>query len=118
MNSRDETILKKICGYCDEISKTHTFFKNDKDLFFDKEKGFVYRNSITMPILQIGELAKNLSDEFRKNHHDIPWRAIMGMRDVFAHHYGALDYTVAWDTSVSDVPQLEARIKDILGKDS
>lgn len=33
----------------------------------------------------------------------------MGMRDVIAHHYGALDYTVTWNTSVSDVSQLEAK---------
>jgi uncharacterized protein with HEPN domain len=39
-----------------------------------------------MPILQIGELAKNLSDEFRETNNDIPWKAIMGMRDIFAHH--------------------------------
>lgn len=48
MKEYDVTILNKIIGYCDEIQKTHDFFKSDKNLFFDTEKGFVYRNSITM----------------------------------------------------------------------
>lgn len=116
MNKRDATILQKICSYCDEIKGTHDFFKNDKELFYDKDKGFVYRNSITMPILQIGELAKNLSDELRKENKDIPWREVMGMRDIFAHHYGSLDYDIAWNTSVSDIPELECKLRDIIAR--
>ena len=114
MKEYDVTILNKIIGYCDEIQKTHDFFKSDKNLFFDTEKGFVYRNSITMPILQIGELAKNLSEEFRQENKSIPWREIMGMRDIFAHHYGALDYDLAWNTSVEDVPGLKRQISGLL----
>lgn len=113
MNRRDRTILEKICGYCAEVERTHEYFKHDKDLFFDRANGFVYRNSITMPILQIGELAKKLSEEFRNSHRDIPWREVMGMRDIFAHHYGSLDYDIVWNTSVSDVSGLENSIRNI-----
>ena len=103
MNEIDSAIVKKIIAYCEEINKTHIYFNNDKVLFSDKEKGFVYRNSITMPILQIGELSKNLSDEFRKKYNSIPWREIMGMRDIFAHHYGSMDYDIIWNTSKNDI---------------
>jgi uncharacterized protein with HEPN domain len=106
MNDRDVAIVNKIIAYCNEIEKTHSFFKDDKELFFNKEAGFVYRNSITMPILQIGELAKNLSDDFRNDHSDMHWREIMGIRDIFAHHYGSLDYDMAWNTSKEDVKEL------------
>lgn len=67
-----------------------------------------------MPILQIGELAKSLSQEFRETNQNIPWREVMGMRDIFAHHYGSLDYDIAWDTSISDIPDLEGKIQEIL----
>ena len=66
-------------------------------------KVFVYRNSVVMPILQIGELAKKLSDEYLLENRTIPWRAIMGMRDIFAHHYGSVDYQELWQTSHEDV---------------
>ena len=118
MSSRDKMILIKIITYCDEIEKTHAFFQQDKTLFYDKEKGFVYRNSITMPILQIGELAKRLSEEMRNHHDDIPWRAVMGMRDIFAHHYGALDYDIAWNTSVVEIPALQRKIQEIVNQDN
>ena len=53
-NRRDAVIVKKILRYCDEIAGTHLAFNNDKELFFSEDNGFIYRNSITMPILQIG----------------------------------------------------------------
>ena len=113
MNERDTVIINKILAYCDEIKDTHTFFNNDKKLFFDKEHGFVYRNSITMPILQIGELSKNLSDDFRTAYKDIPWRDVMGIRDIFAHHYGSLDYDMAWSTSKEDIENLRLVLEKV-----
>ena len=106
MNGRDKIIVLKILAYCKEIQKTHIFFQDSKEFFFDHEDGHVYRNSITMSILQIGELAKNLSDEFLKNYPDIPWRQIKGMRDIFAHHYGSVDFKFVWHTSHDDIDEL------------
>lgn len=114
MNSRDETVLRKMLKYCDEINRTHAFFENDKELFSDKERGFIYRNSITMPILQIGELAKVLSEEMRGELKDIPWKEISGMRDVFAHHYGSIDYDIVWQTSKTDITDLRSRLVDVV----
>jgi uncharacterized protein with HEPN domain len=33
----------------------------------------------------IGEAAKNLPDEFRKKHSDIPWKRMAGIRDIIIH---------------------------------
>ncbi len=86
-NKRDFQIVRKIIKYCNEIQFTHENFKNDKKLFCDKDNGFIYRNAISMPILQIGELVKNLSDDFRAEHNVMAWREIAKMRDFFAHHF-------------------------------
>lgn len=117
MNQKDETILKKIIKYCLEIKETHHHFKQDKKLFVDEKCGFIYRNSVTMPILQIGELAKMLSEEFLNEYVEIPWKLIMRMRDIVAHHYGSIDYEIVWNTSVSDIPQLYMRIEKILNRE-
>lgn len=106
-NNRDQQIIQKIIKYCNEIAQTHESFCNKKELFFDKSTGFIYRNSIAMPILQIGELVKSLSDEFKSAHSSIPWRDIARMRDYFAHRYGAMDYDMTWNTSLEDVPMLK-----------
>ncbi len=114
MKQRDKAILIKIMNYCTEIKDTHNYFKQDKELFTNEKCGFIYRNSITMPILQIGELAKTLSTEFLDEYTKIPWKMIMRMRDIVAHHYGSLDYGIVWNTSMSDIPELYLGIKEIL----
>ncbi|MCM1058023.1 MAG: DUF86 domain-containing protein [Firmicutes bacterium] len=114
MKQRDKSILAKIMGYCLEIRDTHEYFKQDKALFINESCGFIYRNSITMPILQIGELAKMLSEEFLDEYTEIPWKMITRMRDIVAHHYGSLDYEIVWNTSVSDIPNLFQEIEKIL----
>ena len=117
-NRRDKLIVDKIIKYCNEIRLTHKLFNNDKDLFCDVERGFIYRNAITMPILQIGELVKNLSDDFKNQNHNIPWKSITGMRNVFAHNYGAIDRNGTWDTSQNDIPKLKEELEDILLKNN
>lgn len=111
--NKDEAVIRKILGYCDQIEGAHRFFRDDTALFFDSEAGFVYRNSVAMPILQIGELAKRLSEGFLKENSSIPWRAVMGMRDVFAHHYGSVDFQELWNTSHTDVQALKTYLRSL-----
>lgn len=116
MKQKDRTVLIKMMNYCTEVSDTHVYFKQDKELFTNEKNGFIYRNSITMPILQIGELAKTLSEDFLDEYTKIPWKMIMRMRDIVAHHYGSLDYEIVWNTSISDIPNLYLGIKELLNK--
>ena len=115
---RDMVIAEKIIKYCDEVNSTHQMFNNDINLFCNHEMGFIYRNAVTMPILQIGELVKNLSDEFRMDNNNIPWKLLARTRDFYAHNYGALDYDVTWDTSQNDIPELKKDLEDILLKNN
>jgi len=112
MNNRDRLIVSKMLGYCREIEETHLFFHEDKELFMDRQRGFVYRNSITMPIMQIGELAKHLSEGFRSESDSIPWKSVMGIRDVFAHHYGSVDFELVWNTAHKSIKELENSLKE------
>lgn len=114
MKQRDNVILVKIMNYCIEVRDTHDYFRHDKELFMNEKYGFIYRNSITMPILQIGELAKALSGEFLDEYKKIPWKMIMRMRDIVDHHYGSLDYEIVWNTSMSDIQGLYFGREEIL----
>ena len=71
-----------------------------------------------MPILQIGELVKNLSDEFISKYSAMAWKAIAGMRDIFAHHYGSIDYEMTWNTSIEDIPALKEYLMKIQHENS
>lgn len=61
-----------------------------------------------MNILQIGELTGCLSEEYRsRTSSEIPWKAIKGMRNLFAHNYSQMDTEVIWLTAVESIPQLQ-----------
>lgn len=114
MNKRDKEVFIKILKYCRKIAKANKIFHDDKTLFLDEEEGFIYRDSVSMSILQIGELANHLTDEMLKTHKDIPFKQIIGMRNMAAHHYDEWNYERVWNTSQQDVPELAKKIQAIL----
>jgi uncharacterized protein with HEPN domain len=59
----------------------------------------------------IGEATKNLSDEFREKHSDIPWKSIAGLRDVIIHQYFGIKYDRIWNTVVNLLPILKKQIE-------
>ena len=105
LNQRDLQILQHIDRYCNEVDSTIEKFGKDKDLFM---QDFVYRNAVSMPIFQIGELANHLSQDFLLHNKQIPWKAIVGMRNWFAHGYQVIDFSEIWNTATVDIPSLKA----------
>lgn len=72
------------------------------------------KRAVCMTLINIGELVKNLSDPFRAEHADIPWRAISGLRDITAHKYQTLRMEDVWLTATRDIPQLKKQLDTIL----
>ena len=64
----------------------------------------------------IGEAAKNLSPQLRKEFPDIPWKATAGMRDKIVHHYFGVDYEAVYETIRVDLPVLKQGISAILSE--
>ena len=57
--------------------------------------------------MQIGELTIKLSQEFKDEYTEIPWRAIRGMRNVVAHEYGTIDAETVWETAENGTQELK-----------
>jgi len=74
----------------------------------------VYKNAVAMCILQIGELTTHLSEEFKKEYNEMPWRDIKDMRNIAAHRYGTFDSEILWDTMEGDIPSLKEYCEKIL----
>lgn len=100
---RNISILEHIVNYCDQIKETIQRFGNSYDVF---SKDAIYRNAAAMCVLQIGELAGKLTDDFRAEHPGAPWRQIKGMRNIVAHSYGTVDPETTWEILVEDIPAL------------
>ena len=62
----------------------------------------------------IGEAAAQLSDDFKRDHDDVPWRAIAAMRNTIVHAYFRVDIDEVWSVIVNDIPPLKQRILSLL----
>lgn len=104
MNERDVEILRNIIKYTEQINDANRHFNSEKEEF---EENSVYRNAAAMCVLQIGELVKHLSEEYKlKTADEIPWHQIQGLRNVVAHEYGKIDTESLWETITEDIPRL------------
>ena len=112
---RDRNIISHMLKYCDEVETAHDDFSHSKEKFMNSS---TYRNAVTMPILQIGEVANHLSEEFKQQHKQIPWNEMRGIRNLMAHQYHSVDFDIIWDTSRIDIPALREFCKVNLEKDS
>lgn len=114
MDERDVTILKHMLKYCDEIKDTINRFGEDINIFKSDND---YKDSLSMKIFQIGELANHLTDEYlEKTKNEMNWNAIRGMRNRFAHGYGKMDLNKIYYTAVEDIPIIEKFLKRQLNK--
>lgn len=72
------------------------------------------RAGIERMLTIIGEAAKNVSPQLKKEFPDIPWKATAGMRDKIMHHYFGVDYEAVFETIRVDLPHLKQGISTIL----
>jgi len=72
------------------------------------------RAGIERMLTIIGEAAKGVSPQLRKEFPDIPWKATAGMRDKIMHHYFGVDYEAVYQTIRIDLPVLKQGITTIL----
>jgi uncharacterized protein with HEPN domain len=70
--------------------------------------------AVLYDIVVMGEAANRLSDDFRSQHSTIPWKDIIGMRNILAHQYDAVSVEIVWNVIHQDIPELMAMIAPLL----
>jgi uncharacterized protein with HEPN domain len=72
------------------------------------------RSHILFHIQVIGEAASNLSESLREQHPEVPWKAIVRMRNIIAHVYFGIDWNEVWRVATADIAVLRAQVQAIL----
>jgi uncharacterized protein with HEPN domain len=62
----------------------------------------------------IGEAAKQVPEETRRELSDLEWRGMAGMRDRLIHGYFGVDYDLVWDVVQTKIPTLRSRLRSVL----
>ena len=78
--------------------------------FLDSASGTLFLYGVCMKLIATGESIKNLDKLTAGNlliyYPQIPWREVMGMRDIIVHHYIEVDADVIFNTVKENIPLL------------
>ncbi len=75
---------------------------------------FILQDAVVRQLEIIGEATKRVSMEYRKNHPEVPWADMAGMRDILIHDYLDVDFEIVWKTVSVSIPELKQLISDLL----
>src|SRR5208283_5189763 len=78
-----------------------------KDLSFKDFENDMFRYRAVERLFEIlGEAANKIHKEIQANYTEIPWKNIIGMRNIIIHCYEKVDISTLWGSGKKDVPAL------------
>jgi len=98
----------------DAMEKAQQFVENLSYEEFTKDDKTVF--AVVRALEIIGEATKNIPDNNRKNNPDIPWKDMVGMRDILIHAYFGVDMETVWLTVTKRITEIKPLIQKMLKK--
>lgn len=109
--------LELIRNSLEQIQKRGSDIHHVND-FLLNDKGVMILDSICMKLTAIGESVKSLDKITNKkllaNYPEIPWKNVMGVRDIIVHHYFDIDADEIFRICKEDIPQLLQIIRKMI----
>jgi uncharacterized protein with HEPN domain len=72
------------------------------------------QDQVLYRLMIIGEAVKNMPEEIKKRHAEVPWKAIAGLRDILIHQYFGIDLDEVWLILTKRLPILKNQIQKII----
>jgi uncharacterized protein with HEPN domain len=104
MSERDMSVLKHMIKYCSYIEEAIERFGDSLDVL---EADQIFRNSVSMCVLQIGELTTHFSKAFLTKNDEMPWSRMKGMRNIAAHNYKSFSIELLHVVISEKIPELK-----------
>ena len=93
--------IEKIESYIDGVNFED--FSNNSMLF----------DAVVRELEIIGEAANRITEEFQKEHANVPWRKVIGMRNKLIHEYFEVNKKVVWLTCKEDLFELKSILLEL-----
>jgi uncharacterized protein with HEPN domain len=74
----------------------------------------LHQDAVMRPLAIIGEAARQISQETRDAHPELPWPQMAGMRNRLIHEYFRVDLATVWETVKNDLPPLIAVLEHLV----
>ena len=104
--SRDNQYLLDILQAA-KLAMSYVSEKTEADFLHDVE----CQDAVIRRLEIIGEAARRISEETKAQLPDLPWRAMVGMRNFLIHEYDGVDLKIIWDAVQMNLPPLIAEME-------
>ena len=108
--------LNRLYHMLEAINDVIEFSRNKKREDLEKDKMLSY--SLVHLLELIGEAANGISSNFQDKYSNIPWKAIIGMRNRLIHGYFDIDLDIVWKTVNKDIPGLKKEVEKVIENES
>lgn len=102
--------LERIPGRFAKVKNPHDFISNDE--------GREHLDSISMVLLSVGEVFRKIDEktegQFLARYPEIPWRAVIGLRNILAHDYLDVNEEIIFNTCERHINPLIGVVKSML----
>ena len=105
----DKVRLQHVLGAAKEIIKYV-----DGTTFDEFSENSMMLNASVRQLEIIGEASNRLSEHIHLENPNIPWRTIIGFRNVIVHEYFGLDDKIVWAVIQNEIPSLILKIETII----
>ena len=93
MEDRDKAYLLGILESA-RLALAYVEGRSSDDLVADTQ----LQDAVIRRFIVIGEAASHISESLQRDHSDMPWREMVGMRNLLVHRYGDIDLATLWDS--------------------
>lgn len=87
------------------------FTRGGRDAFIAPE---LIQDAVIRNFEVIGEAAARVSHELRSQYPDVPWRRVIGFRNVLIHAYTTLSLDEVWEVVETALPHLKTQLESII----
>jgi uncharacterized protein with HEPN domain len=85
----------------------------DKFLATDRERA-IKRLAVERQLEILGEAARRVSSQFQEAHPELPWREMVGLRNVISHDYDKVNYESIFRIVRNRLPVLIAMLEPLV----
>lgn len=106
---RERLFLTDIIGAAEAVAR---FLQGvDRDIFLGSE---LLQSAVLQKLIVVGEAATHIDPVTRARAPDVRWRSTVGFQNMVVHGYFNVDWEIAWEAVVTDLPILRAQISALL----
>jgi hypothetical protein len=96
----------------ESISKIEAYTKNLSFGKFTKNPKTI--DAVVRNLEIIGEAAKHIPTSIRAKHTEIPWKKMIGLRNIITHEYFGIDEKIIWEIMKHNLSNIKRSIIEIL----